>query len=67
MRAACEPNISPAASVPTGERVALAIGKAAYKLSQIANPVNGATDMAAALRAARFQEEVDASHNCCSL
>ena len=46
---------NPAASAPTGERVALVIGNAAYKQSPLANPVNDATDMAAALQTAGFR------------
>ncbi|MFM9886955.1 MAG: SUMF1/EgtB/PvdO family nonheme iron enzyme [Burkholderiales bacterium] len=45
----------PAASAPAGERVALVIGNAAYKQSPLANPVNDATDMAAALRTVGFR------------
>jgi hypothetical protein len=37
------------------ERIALVIGNAAYRNSPLANPVNDATDVAAALRAMGFQ------------
>ena len=45
----------PAGTIPAGERVALVIGNAAYKQSPLPNPVNDATDMAAALQAAGFR------------
>ena len=40
---------------PAGERVALVIGNSSYKESPLANPVNDATDMAAALQSAGFK------------
>lgn len=43
------------AQTGAGERVALVIGNAAYKEARLANPVNDATDVAAALRGLGFR------------
>lgn len=47
-----------AGSVAAAERVALVIGNAAYQVGRLANPVNDAEDMSAALQALNFQVEL---------
>ncbi len=47
-------NLGVAAAQPNEQRVALVIGNAAYKESPLRNPVNDATDIAAALKALGF-------------
>src|SRR5258706_5339460 len=53
--AALLPFAAAAQSGASPDRVALVIGNSAYKTSPLANPVNDATDVAAALRALGFQ------------
>ena len=47
-------NLGVAAAQPNEQRVALVIGNAAYKESPLRNPVNDATDIAAALKTLGF-------------
>jgi len=54
------PSVSAAAPVPSGPRLALVIGNSAYRGSvpPLANPVNDARLVAAALRSAGFNVEL---------
>ena len=48
------PAVNTQSAIPTGKRVALVIGNAAYKVNPLKNPVNDSTDMARSLRSVGF-------------
>ena len=62
-QAIAQRNLSVAPSPASGQRVALVIGNSAYSEAPLRNPVNDATDVAAALREIGFHVTLRAN-NC---